>query len=208
MPENCSTKKVRLTLVGGSGKMGQMITELVEDDEMVEIGGDGDVVIDFSSPEGTKEAIRLGKPLVCGTTGLTNDIFKELEELSKKVPVLYSPNFSLGMAFCFEMLENMAEKLKKFSKIEIQEIHHTQKVDQPSGTAKKMGEILGVGEITSERKDDIVGIHQVNFLFNNEKLTLRHEALSRKVFAQGALVAAKFIFNKPAKFYELREVFC
>ncbi|NGX38643.1 MAG: 4-hydroxy-tetrahydrodipicolinate reductase [Chlamydiae bacterium] len=207
MPANSNTKKVKVFLVGASGKMGQMVATLAEKDPEVELSDVGDVVIDFSTPEGTRAAIALGKPLVSGTTGLSEEIFNELAALSKRVPVLHSPNFSLGIALCFEMLEQMSAKLKKFSQIEIQEIHHTQKVDAPSGTALKMAEILGVDKVHSERIGDVVGIHQVNFLFNNEKLSLRHEALSREAFAQGALVAAKFLFNKPPKLYSLGEVF-
>ena len=207
MPASSNIKKVKIALVGTSGKMGQMVSSLAKKDPEIELSDAGDVVIDFSTPEGTRAAIALGKPLVTGTTGLSKEIFSELAELAKRVPVLHSPNFSLGIALCFEMLEQMSARLKKFSQIEIQEIHHTQKADSPSGTALKMAEILGVDEVHAERVGDIVGIHQVNFLFNNEKLSLRHEALSREAFAQGALIAAKFLFNKPPKLYSLSDVF-
>jgi len=208
MHEKSNTKKVRLSLIGASGKMGQMISELASKDPELEIVDDGDVVIDFSSPEGTKKAIAMGKPLVCGTTGLSEEIFRDLQKLAKEVPVLYSPNFSLGIALCFEMLDQMAEKLKKFSKISIKEIHHTQKVDSPSGTAKRLGELLETENITAERIGDVIGVHQVNFLFDEEELILKHEVFSRKAFAHGAIVAAKYLFNRPAKYYKLSDVFC
>ncbi len=207
MRERSNTKKVKITLVGESGKMGQMITELASKDPEVEIVRSGDVVIDFSTPEGTKKAIDMGKPLVCGTTGLSEEIFQDLQALAKKVPVLYSPNFSIGIALCFEMLETVGEKLKKLSKITIQETHHTQKVDSPSGTAKRLGELLDTDAITSERIGDVIGVHQVKFLFDHEELILKHEAFSRKAFAEGALIAAKFLFNRPAKIYKLSDVF-
>ena len=207
MPENCSTKKVRISLVGKEGKMGQMVCSLAEKDPCVEVSDDGDVVIDFSSPEGTKKAIAMGKPLVCGTTGLSEEIIQQLHTLSEKVPVLYSPNFSLGMDLCFQMMEFLNKKLGSAAKIAIEETHHTQKVDSPSGTAKRMAELLGVENVTVRRENDVVGIHQVDFLLSSEKISLRHVALSRAAFAEGAISAAKFLYNKPPKFYSLRDIF-
>ncbi len=206
MHESSSTKKVKISLVGTSGKMGQAIQELVEKDPLLEIANDGDVVIDFSRPAGTKKAMAMELPLVCGTTGLDTEILEEMLELSKRVPVLYSPNFSIGVAACFELLPTLKKHLGT-SEISIHEIHHTHKIDSPSGTAKRMGELLGTGRITSERTDEIVGIHEVEFLLDNEKIVLRHEAFSRKAFAEGALRAAKFIWNKPPGLYSLKNIF-
>lgn len=205
MHANCNTKKVNIALVGGSGRMGQMVSKLAQEDPEVEMVDEGDVVIDFSSPEGTRKAIALGKPLVCGTTGLVEDIMEELEELSKVVPVLYSPNFSLGMALCFEVLGFLKKNLA--AEIIIEETHHTQKVDAPSGSAKKMAEILETENVASNRVDGVIGTHQVEFLFGKEKITLRHDALSREVFAQGAIAAAKFIYDKPPGYYSFRDIF-
>jgi len=207
MHANCSTKKVEIFLMGKEGKMGKMVRELAEKDPEVEVVEGGDVVIDFSSPEGTKKAIAMQKPLVCGTTGLSEEIMEQLHALSEKVPVLYSPNFSLGMALCFEMLTFLKKRLKKQAKITIEETHHTQKIDAPSGTAKRMAKILEVEEVLSHREGNVTGIHQVDFLLANEKITLSHEALSRASFAEGALMAAKFIWNQPPKFYSILDVF-
>jgi len=190
--------------------MGTTLSQLIEKDEgLQETVADADVVIDFSSPEGTEKAIEMGKPLVCGTTALPQKTLSRLEELSKSVPVLYSPNFSLGIALLFQTLEEMGEKLKKYSTPTIHETHHIHKKDTPSGTALKMAEILGIPpiEIESSREGEAVGIHQVDFLFPDEKLSLTHKAESREAFARGALTAAKFLFGKPAKFYSLRDLF-
>lgn len=186
--------------------MGQAIQELVEKDPLLEIASDGDVVIDFSRSDGTKKAIAMEKPLVCGTTGLDTETLEELLELSKRVPVLYSPNFSIGMAACFELLPTLKKHLGT-SKISIHEIHHTHKIDSPSGSAKRMGELLGTDRITSLRTDEVVGIHEVEFLLDNEKIVLRHEAFSRKAFAEGAIAAAKFIYDQSPGLYSLKDIF-
>ncbi len=112
------------------------------------------------------------------------------------------------MALCFEMLEGAREQLKKFCEITIQETHHRHKVDAPSGSALKLAEFLDIDAIQSERIGEVIGTHQVNFSLNDEQISLKHEAFSRKAFARGALLAAKFIFNKPPKFYTINDVFC
>src|SRR5690606_8004370 len=115
-------------------------------------------------------------------------------------------NFSLGMALCFEMIQKMEGALKKFCTIAIEETHHLHKRDAPSGTALTLKEILGVEKVTSKRLGEVVGIHQISFSLPNEILVLKHEAFSREAFARGALIAAKFIFNKPPKLYSLRDI--
>lgn len=204
--------------MGSTGKMGRALTELILEDPQLELATDeeGDVVIDFSSPEGTKKAIGLKKPLVCGTTGLSKKIWEDLESLSKEKAVLYSPNFSLGMALCFAVVQQIKMQMQKniylnqgIEEIQLQEVHHIQKKDTPSGTSLRLAELLEIAPTTIEstRKEDVVGIHQVNFLFSDERVSLRHEALSRRVFAQGALLAAKFLLNKPPKLYTIQDLF-
>lgn len=207
MAANCNTKKVRISLIGSSGKMGQMVQACVLNDPEVEICSDGDVVIDFSSAEGTKKAIALEKPLVCGTTGLDEEIFASLEALSKKVPVLYSPNFSLGIALCFEMLESCAGKIKEFAQVDVDEVHNSQKKDTPSGTALRLAELTGAENISHQRIDRQVFKHQVKIRLNSEVVTLSHEAFSRDVYALGALAAAKFILHQSPKLYSLKDIF-
>jgi len=193
--------------MGATGRMGRLVAELVKSDPEVELATDeADIWIDFSTPEGTQKAIALGKPLVCGTTGLPDSVLKELHTLSEKVPVLYAPNFSLGIALAVKMLNALTPHLKVFSTIKIDETHHRHKKDAPSGTALSLSLLLGTDQIESHRVGEVVGTHQITLNLPNETLTLTHEALSRKAFAQGALEAAKFIFNKPAKLYSLDDL--
>jgi len=207
MDESSNIKKVNLTLVGKNGKMGRAITALVNGDPQWELSDRGDVVIDFSSPEGTLAAIEMEKPFVCGTTGLSKEIFQKLDRLSTRVPVLYSPNFSLGACLLIQMMETFAHQLKRFGSVSIEEVHHTQKRDTPSGTALKLGEFLGVQEIKAKREKDVVGIHQVKVSFDNEELLIRHQAHSREAFAKGALACAKFLLSRPPKMYQLSDIF-
>lgn len=187
--------------------MGRAVEQLaLESGEFELAEEEGDLVIDFSSPEGTRHAIELGKPLVCGTTGLPEEIFASMEDLATRVPVLYSPNFSLGMALMLEVVEVFAEKFNRVSQVSIEEVHHTQKRDTPSGTARKLGALLHSDAIVSKREGEVIGIHQVNLSLDGQQLSIRHEAQSRRAFAQGALLGAKFLLNRPPKIYQLREV--
>lgn len=210
MVENSNTKKVKISLMGESGKMGKALLDLIgRDPELAFAPDGGDVVIDFSSPEGTKKALAVGKPLICGTTGLSEKIFEDMERLSEKVPVLYSPNFSIGMNLFFEILAKMGTRLQKFSKLKIEETHHIEKKDAPSGSALQLCDLLGgdPSQIVSKREGAVVGDHRVEFLFDKELLTIEHQAFSREAFAQGALLSAKFLFHKPAGLYSLSDIF-
>lgn len=210
MAENSNTKKVKLALVGSRGKMGQALLGLIAKDDSFSLDpSQPDVVIDFSSPEGTKKAIQMGRPLVCGTTGLSEEIFEQLEDLATKVPVMYSPNFSLGMNLLFEVVEQLGSRLKKYAQVQIEETHHLEKKDTPSGSSIQLAKLLGISpkKILSKREEGVVGEHQVKFLFANEALTFQHQAFHRDAFAHGALLAAKFLLNKSPRLYSLDEIF-
>ena len=210
MDDDSNTKKVSISLMGASGKMGRALFELIEEDPLLEyVQEDGDVWIDFSSNEGTKKAISKEAPLVCGTTNLSLDTRMALENLSLRVPVIYSPNFSLGMALLFQACSLLSKKLKNHAEIFIHESHHLEKKDTPSGTALHLAALLDLdpNKIISKRKENVCGLHDLNFNFGADYLVMRHEALSRKAFAHGALTAAKFLVNKPAKLYTLSDIF-
>ncbi|NGX39911.1 MAG: 4-hydroxy-tetrahydrodipicolinate reductase [Chlamydiae bacterium] len=201
---------MRIALIGKSGKMGKVLAELIEEDPTLSLSDDpSDVVIDFSSPEGTLAAIALDKPLVCGTTGLSEETMELLKDLSLRVPVLYSPNFSLAVAALFEICEGIGCKLATLGETTIEEIHHTEKKDSPSGTALKLAALLKIDPtlITAKREGSTTGIHKLKFLLNDEELEIRYEAYSRKAYARGALAAAKFIYQKPPGFYPLNQIF-
>jgi 4-hydroxy-tetrahydrodipicolinate reductase len=240
-------KPVRVLLVGAKGRMGQAIAAAAEAaDAMVVAGLDqGDdltkeigachVVVDFSHPSVTDAICRAclgaGRPLVTGTTGQSNEERALLEETSKSLPIIFSPNFSVGVNALFWLTRKASEMLGKDFDLEIVEMHHRLKKDAPSGTAKKLAEILcevrsldyaknvaygregligerSTGEIGihSIRGGDIVGDHTVTFAGRGERLELTHKASSRETFAAGALRAARWIVGRPAGLYSMEDV--
>jgi 4-hydroxy-tetrahydrodipicolinate reductase len=195
-----------------------------------------EVVIDFTAPEGTvallKEAEELGFGLVIGTTGLTKEQIAEVERVSEKVPIVYSPNMSLGVNLLFKLVEQAAKALKdKGYDVEIFEIHHRFKKDAPSGTAVRLAEIVAkelglelersavygrkgmVGPrrddeigVLAARMGDVVGEHTVYFATLGERIELTHRATSRETFARGALIAAKWLKGKRSGLYNMFDV--
>ncbi len=154
-----------------------------------------DVFVDFTTPEATQMnldyAARYKKALVLGTTGLNEAQLKKLEETSKIVPVVFSPNMAIGVNVLFAILPDIAKRLGPDYSIEIVEAHHKLKKDAPSGTAKKMGEILsGVTKkeipVHAIRLGDIIGDHTIIFCGNSERIEIKHQAHSRGLFALGA----------------------
>lgn len=162
-----------------------------------------DVVIDFSSKENLSKVLSLQKPLVIGTTGHAST--QEMEIAAKNIPILFSPNFSLGM---MAMLEAAALLAKKGFSIEIIEAHHDQKKDKPSGSALALAKAMGKEvPIHSIRSGDIIGDHTVLFVGEGERIELKHQVFSRDAFAKGALKAAKFLAKKPPGLYSLKDLF-
>jgi 4-hydroxy-tetrahydrodipicolinate reductase len=174
-----------------------------------------DVFIDFTLPEATEAnldyVVRYKKALVLGTTGLSDQQVKKIEDIAKVIPVVFSPNFSIGVNTLFAILPDIAKRLGPDYSIEIVEAHHKTKKDSPSGTAKKLAQVLTDAtkrDIPTHaiRLGDIVGDHTVIFCGNSERIEIKHQAHSRDLFALGALVAAKWIFNKPAGLYSMQDV--
>lgn len=174
-----------------------------------------DVLVDFTTPEATQINLdyvaKYKKALVLGTTGLTEAQLKKIEEVSKVVPVVSSPNMSIGVNVLFAVLPEITNRLGPDYSIEIVEAHHKLKKDATSGTAKKFGEILS--HITKKeipvhaiRLGDIVGDHTIIFCGNSERIEIKHQAHSRDLFALGALKAAKWITGKPAGLYSMQDV--
>ena len=191
--------------------------------------------IEFSTQPATAEHVVLlkkyKKPAVIGTTGLTDEQINEIKELAKLAPVVMSPNMSIGVNLVFSLVEEITRKLKEGYDVEIVETHHRFKADAPSGTAKKIAEIIAqtrgqtldkVGiygrsglikdrprdqiAIHALRSGDVVGEHTVIFGNVGERIELTHRAHSRDTFALGALRAAKFVVGKPAKLYDMKDV--
>lgn len=174
-----------------------------------------DVLVDFTIPEASEinfdYAAKYKKALVLGTTGFNDNQLKKIEEVSKIIPIVFSPNMSIGVNVLFTLLPEIARRLGADYNIEIVEAHHKAKKDAPSGTAKKMAQILAdtiKKDIPTHaiRLGDIVGDHTVIFCGNSERIEIKHQAHSRDLFALGALKAAKWIFGRPAGLYSMQDV--
>ena len=228
--------------LSGYGKMGHMVEALAlekgwqivghADIDCVENYGtapQADVCVDFSGvgalPHLLAYVKRTGTPLVSGTTGLTEPDFAALREASETIPVIWTANYSTGVAVMRKMLSEYAQVLSDWDKIV--ELHHNQKVDAPSGTAKLLlqaldpdGEALvmhGREGLCGKRKKEEIGVfslrggtvageHTVSFFGEDEILEITHKASSRKIFAAGALRAAEALASKPAGWYSLEEL--
>jgi 4-hydroxy-tetrahydrodipicolinate reductase len=233
---------------GARGRMGQMVSAIIEHDPETRIGaqidmGDDagsalagcDVAIDFSQPEACIALATLcreyRKALVVGTTGLNADQAANLREIARSVPVVFAPNFSVGVNTLFWLTKKAVEILGHDFDIEVVEMHHRHKRDSPSGTAKRLGEILAEGRGWSYEEDcrhgrdgligarptreigmhalrggDVVGDHTVVFAADGERLELAHKASSRETFARGAVRAAKWVIGRPPGLYDMQAV--
>ena len=189
-----------------------------------------EVVIDFShhsaAPAVAAYAVKTGCAMVIGTTGHTQEEKEAIYEAAKTVPVFFSGNMSLGIAVLCRLAKQAAKSFPD-ADVEIVEIHHNRKVDAPSGTAKMLFDAVkevrtdatahcgraGEGKRTPEeigisslRMGGVVGIHEVHVATASQRLTLRHEACDRGMFADGAVDAARFLMNKPAGLYNMENL--
>lgn len=233
---------INIAVVGCCGKMGKRIVALAKEDQDLELKAaieaknhpqlttkidevtitddlnainDSDVVIDFT-PVADKAplidaAIKYKKALVIGTTGLSADQVKVIKDATNKIPIVYSPNMSRGVNLLFGLLKEAASKLKNYD-IRIKEAHHVHKKDAPSGTAKKIAEIISnqtnksVTDIKAIREGEIIGDHEVVFESDLDTIVLSHSAKTRDIFVSGSLEAAKWIKNKENGFYDMSNV--
>jgi 4-hydroxy-tetrahydrodipicolinate reductase len=222
---------IALSVLGASGKMGKRIVELaLKDPAFHSVTASNlaacDVAIDFTSHEVTKNhleaAIGANKPLVIGTTGHNPDGRRAIKEAAKTIPILFSPNFSFGIALCLEMAARLGKALYGSCIIDVVETHHIHKKDAPSGTALALGASVGNGRIILEtkgprkkeeilihaiRSGEVVGEHTVIFECGFERIELKHTAHSRDAFAQGTLMGAKFLAKQPPGLYSLKDLF-
>ena len=223
-------EQLRIALVGAKGRMGQaiaaaaakdpgltMVARVERGDALQPLLRECDVVIDFSLPEATEAVCRAcaahQRPLILGTTGQTAAQKVAVRTAAGKIPVVFAANFSLGVNTLFALTRQAAALLGDDFDLEIVEAHHRMKKDAPSGTAKRLAEILeearGSGSsvpIHSVRAGDIVGDHQVIFAGSGERLELTHRASSRETFARGALHAARWVIAQPAGLYSMENV--
>ena len=247
---------LNIGIYGGNGRVGSLLIKNLQNDEVahvnvvhviegieLEVPGalvtndidtliqKSDVIIDFTLPEGTEALLEklliTPKPLVSGTTGLSEHQINLMKEVAERVPVLYATNMSLGIAILKRLVAIASEKLRDFD-IEIVEMHHRYKKDAPSGTALTLGEYAARargleldkvrvsgrdGNIGERKKDeigvfalrggDIVGRHTVGFYNDGEYLELNHTATSRDTFAKGAIKAAKWLVSQEPGLYTI-----
>ena len=174
-----------------------------------------DVFVDFSAAEAAdatlEYAAKYKKALVLGTTGLSDEQLKNVNEVSSVIPVVFSPNMSVGVNVLFSVIPEICKRLGPEYSVEIVEAHHKAKKDAPSGTAKKFGRLLedvtgGTVPVHAVRLGDIVGDHTIIFCGNSERIEIKHQAHTRDLFAVGALRAAKWVVGKPAGLYSMQDV--
>ncbi len=222
------SKKLKIGLLGAGGRMGLEIQNLIlqsKDFELVyapsskdvwndKLAKNVEVWIDFTNADAFKGVLKkiekYNRPLVSGTTGISASDKKVLNNLAKKIPVLWATNMSVGVAV-------LNEALKVFSEIsdfdfQIEEIHHNRKKDAPSGTAITLKENLEkaidkkIPDTLSIRGGGVFGVHKIYALSDEEVLTFEHSALNRTVFAKGALRAARWLAkNKKPGLYKISD---
>ena len=215
---------LKIFINGESGKMGASIINLIDDDDTlikVEKGDlvTADVVIDFSHPNSTlkilQDCLENKKPLVIGTTGLKNNHIKEIEKAAKIIPILIASNMSKGIINLKKSLKDYISNNSESMDCMIEEVHHIEKIDSPSGTAIELKDhILSIDnkkninsiEITSKRIKNVFGVHKVSFIKKDEVREFMHEALSRNVFSLGALYAAKQISKLDSRIYRFQDI--
>ena len=194
-----------------------------------------DVLIDFTRPDASMAFIetcrQAGKQIIIGTTGYSAAQRAVIAEAAKDVAIVLAPNMSVGVNLALKLLEMAAKVMGDYTDIEIIEAHHRHKVDAPSGTALRMGEVIadalgqdlkdcaiyGREGITGERDrktigfstiraGDIVGEHTVMFADEGERVEITHKATSRMTFANGAIRAAVWLQDKPNGLYDMQDV--
>jgi 4-hydroxy-tetrahydrodipicolinate reductase len=239
---------LRILVNGARGHMGQAVIACVAEQPELKVTGqidagddfagalpDCDVVIDFSHHSTLElvlaRCVEQRKTLVVGTTGHSDAQIAAIPQAAREIPLVYAPNFSVGVNTLFWLTRKAAEILGPGFDLEVVEMHHRLKKDAPSGTAKRLAEILAevrdlsyqtaarhgrsgiVGARTSDeigmhalRGGDVVGDHTVVFAAVGERVELTHKASSRDNFARGAVRAALWVHGKPAGLYDMQDV--
>lgn len=216
--------------LAGVGELGVSIAGAMED-----VMSDFDVLIDFTAPAATMAHLELcqahGKRMVIGTTGLGEHERKRLQQAGEGIGIVFAPNMSVGVNLCFKLLDLAARVLGEEVDIEVIEAHHRHKVDAPSGTALRMGEVVaqalgrdlkdcavygreghtgarapGVIGFETIRAGDIVGEHTVMFAGLGERVEITHKASSRMTFAKGAARAAGWIMGQEKGVFDMQDV--
>jgi 4-hydroxy-tetrahydrodipicolinate reductase len=249
---------MKLAIAGAGGRMGRALIEAVLADRSLtlaaafdvpgspalgqeagniritsapEIARSADVLIDFTRPEGTLAHLALARAMVIGTTGFSDSQQKLIEAAARRIPIVMAANFAVGVNAAYKLAETAATILGEGYDVEIIEAHHRHKVDAPSGTALKLGEVVAkalnrklsdvarhgrqgaIGErdpkaigFHAVRGGDIVGEHTVLFAGLGERVEVTVRSQSRTTYAAGALRAAKFLKSKGPGLYDMQDV--
>jgi 4-hydroxy-tetrahydrodipicolinate reductase len=216
--------------LSGVGKLGVLISH-----SLTKVIDDFDVVIDFTGPAATMVHLDVcrkhGKAMVIGTTGLTDEQKGRISDAADDIGIVFAPNMSVGVNLCFRLLELAARVMGDDADIEIVEAHHRHKVDAPSGTALRMGEVVAkalgrdlkkvavygregqTGARDPEtigfetiRAGDVVGEHTVWFAAEGERVEITHKASSRMTFARGAVRAADWLTGRSKGLFDMQDV--
>lgn len=249
---------IKVAILGANGRMGRTLCAVVQKDVALHLSyaivrdsanlsspftdnlakaiQNANILIDFTTPQLTAQAAKLcsshGTAYIVGTTGLSSKQKKSLQEAGDTIPIVYAPNFSLGI----NILLNFAQKLGSLLSaqdfdVEITEMHHNKKIDCPSGTALALGEAIATGRnvdfdtvkrdersgkvgrrppgeigLAAIRGGNVVGEHTAMFLGADESIVLKHEAHNRKVFARGAVFAGKWAMKQDPGLYSMRNI--
>ena len=238
----------KIAITGSNGRMGRALIRAVKINPDVTQGSmlnrgddinlvlkDFDVLVDFTRPEATLNTLSIcqnaGKAMVIGTTGFSDEALKIIDQASSDIPIVFAPNMSVGVNLTLKLLETTAKVIGTDSNIEIVEAHHRHKVDAPSGTALKMGEVIAnaLGRDLSEcavygregteqprdkqtigfssiRGGDVVGEHSVTFFMEGERVEITHKASSRMTYANGAIKACQWLTNQANGLYSMQDV--
>lgn len=238
---------IRVAVAGALGRMGREVVRLAEEAPDLSLSGTwdarggtelgaaltgADVVIDFTSPDGTlavaAAAADRAVPVVSGTTGLPAEARAALAKIAARIPVLHAANMSAGVAVLADLVTEAVRRLGDDFDVEIVEMHHRHKVDAPSGTALRLADAVSAarpgiekvhgrsgaagprrpGEVAilALRGGDVVGDHTVVLAGPGERIELTHRASSRETFAQGALRAARWIVGRSPGLYGMADV--
>ena len=211
----------------GAGRMGQQVVSVLEetdgcrvagvwsrngDTDLADLLAVADVAIDFTLPAATAAildaVVNAGTPLVCGVTGLGPETAETMAAASQHIAVLYDRNMSRGIGVMQQILPQVASALGADFTADIRETHHVHKKDAPSGTAIALREALGdeALEIESRRDGEVLGEHVVRFASDSETIEIAHSVRDRRVFAAGAVAAARWLRDKPAGCYKMADI--
>lgn len=222
-----------IVVVGAAGRMGREIIEAIEATKDTHLAGTidlanaeqfetvlakADVAIDFTAPAASVRnaavAAACGKAIVIGTTGLDAPQMAAIHVAAKKIPLVYSPNMSIGVNLFWHTAKTLAAQCGAAYTMTIDETHHVHKKDAPSGTAKRLHTLVAQASgraaasiaVTSHREGEVVGDHSMTFESIGDTMTIRHHAKSRGIFAHGAVHAAQWVVQQPAGYYGMEEV--